>query len=218
MSQRLAPEGAAVSGRFSGTLYIVSAPSGAGKTSLVKALVEAVPQVQVSVSHTTRPPRPGEQDGVHYHFVDTGTFERMAAEGGFLEHARVFDNYYGTARATLFEQLSSGADVILEIDWQGARQVRAALPEAVGIFILPPSRAVLEQRLRARGQDGEEVIARRMRAAIDEMSHWAEFDYLVINDDFGTALEDLKAILRARRLRREPQAGRHQGLLGELLR
>src|SRR5690606_10000269 len=147
-----------------------------------------------SVSHTTRPMRPGEQDGVHYHFVDVATFQAMVDQGDFLEHARVFDNYYGTSHSTLLERLRAGTDVILEIDWQGARQVRGKIPGSSGIFILPPSRAVLEQRLRARATDSEEVIARRMRDAVAEMSHYDEFDYLVVNDDFNTALEDLRAI------------------------
>jgi guanylate kinase len=200
-----------------GTLYIVSAPSGAGKTSLVRALVAAVPGVVVSVSHTTRPRRPGEEDGVHYHFVDLPRFEAMLAEGAFLEQARVFDHRYGTARASVLEQLAEGTDVILEIDWQGARQVRAALPEALGIFILPPSRAALERRLRGRGQDGEEVIARRMRDAVAEITHWEEYDFLVVNDDFEAALEELKVILRAGQLRRGPQAERLADLLQALV-
>lgn len=200
-----------------GTLYIISAPSGAGKTSLVKALVESAPGIAVSVSHTTRAKRPGEQDGVHYHFIDPGLFQSMVAQGGFLEHAQVFDNYYGTARATLLARLQAGVDVILEIDWQGARQVRERMPGCVSIFILPPSRAALEQRLRARAQDSEETIARRMRDAVAEMSHYGEFDYLVVNDDFNTALEDLKAIFRAQRLRREAQAERLADELHELL-
>ncbi|HHQ41865.1 MAG TPA: guanylate kinase [Chromatiales bacterium] len=200
-----------------GTLFIVSAPSGAGKTSLVKALVERDPRVVLSVSHTTRPPRPGERDGVDYHFVDGATFERMAAEGAFLEHAEVFGNRYGTARATVERELAADRDVILEIDWQGARQVRAAMPEAVSVFILPPSREALEERLRGRGQDDETVIARRMARAVDEMSHYDEYDYLVVNDVFETALEDLLAIVRATRLRRPAQAVRHAELLRRLL-
>ncbi|MFA7096870.1 MAG: guanylate kinase [Gammaproteobacteria bacterium] len=201
-----------------GALYIVAAPSGAGKTSLVKALVDSMPGIAVSVSHTTRPMRPGEQDGVHYHFVDVATFQAMVDQGDFLEHARVFDNYYGTSHSTLLERLRAGTDVILEIDWQGARQVRAKIPDSIGIFILPPSRAVLEQRLRARATDSEEVIARRMRDAVAEMSHYDEFDYLVVNDDFNTALEDLRAIFRAHRLRRESQVARLGGRLRDLLR
>jgi len=170
-----------------GTLFIFSAPSGAGKTSLVKALLQAMDGIEVSVSHTTRPPRPGEVDGVDYHFVDVPTFEKMVAEGAFLEHARVFDNYYGTARSSVEARLQAGVDVILEIDWQGARLVREQF--------LPPSREALEVRLRGRGQDSDEVIARRMRDAVREMSHYAEFDYLVINDDFEVALGELRAIV-----------------------
>ncbi len=200
-----------------GTLYIFSAPSGAGKTSLVKALLEATDGIEVSVSHTTRPPRPGEVDGVDYHFVDVPTFEKMVAEGAFLEHARVFDNYYGTARASVETRLQAGVDVILEIDWQGARLVRAQFPDAVGVFILPPSREALEERLRGRGQDSDEVIARRMRDAVSEMSHYAEFDYLVINDDFDTALEELRAIVTCHRLATPRQQARHADLLARLL-
>lgn len=202
---------------MSGTLYVIAAASGAGKTSLVKALVETEPGIAVSVSHTTRASRPGEQDGVHYHFVSSESFQAMIAQGAFLEHAKVFDNYYGTARAGIEEHLAQDRDVILEIDWQGARQVRAAFPSCVGIFVLPPSRDALELRLRGRGQDPDEVIARRMRDAVAEMSHYAEFDYLVINDDFQVALDDLKAIFRTLRLGQTAQSGRHAGLLAALL-
>ena len=200
-----------------GTLYIVSAASGAGKTSLLRALIERSEGIEVSVSHTTRAPRPGEEDGVHYHFVDVDAFKAMVAEEAFLEHAQVFDNFYGTARSSALERLTQGHDVVLEIDWQGARQVRAALPEAVSIFVLPPSREALRSRLTGRGQDDEAVIERRMRDAVAEMSHYDEFDYLVINDDFDTALADLQAIISARRLRRPVQAARHASLLGALL-
>jgi guanylate kinase len=200
-----------------GTLYIVSAPSGAGKTSLVKALLETTSDITVSVSHTTRSMRPGEAEGADYYFVDVDRFRSMIAEGAFLEHAQVFDNYYGTSRAGVLEQLTRGLDVILEIDWQGGRQVRQAMPGAVSVFILPPSRATLEQRLRSRGQDGEEVIARRMREAQSESSHYGEYDYLVINDDFDVALFDLRAIVAARRLRREVQVARYAKLLSDLL-
>ncbi len=200
-----------------GTLYIVSAPSGAGKTSLVRALTEADPDVSVSISHTTRAPRPGERDGVDYHFVDHDAFANMERAGRFLEHATVFDHRYGTSRDDVVASLDRGVDVILEIDWQGARQVRAALPGSVGIFVLPPSREVLEQRLRGRGQDSEEVIRRRMQDAVQEMSHYGEYDYLVINDDFRRALDDLRAILRTQRLARPRQQVRQAGLLRELL-
>lgn len=200
-----------------GTLYVISAPSGAGKTSLVKALLDTLEGVTVSVSHTTRAPRPGEQDGREYHFVAVERFEAMIAESGFLEHAQVFDNYYGTARAAIQDQLTAGLDVILEIDWQGARQVRAAMPGCRSIFILPPSRPALEERLRGRGQDSDEVIARRMRDAVSEMQHWSEYDYLIVNDRFDDALAELRAVFLAHRLRRDVQAVRHSTLLGALL-
>ncbi|MEK7322059.1 MAG: guanylate kinase [Pseudomonadota bacterium] len=200
------------------TLYIISAPSGAGKTSLVRTLLARLPTMALSVSHTTRAMRPGERDGVDYHFVTVADFKAMVAAGAFLEHAQVFDNFYGTSKAGIQVQLAEGRDVLLEIDWQGARQVRAAFPGAVGIFILPPSRQALEQRLRDRGQDGEEVIARRMRDAVAEMSHYNEYDYLVINDDFVRAEGDMEAIVRAHHLRREPQAQRYQEILAALLK
>lgn len=200
-----------------GTLYIVSAPSGAGKTSLVNSLLEHTTGLVVSVSHTTRPQRPGECDGEHYHFVDHDTFEDTVASGGFLEHAHVFDHRYGTAREPVMDKLRQGVDVILEIDWQGARQVREAMPEAVSIFILPPSRLALEERLRARGQDSDAVIARRMRDAVNEMSHYREYDYLVVNDDFREARGDLQAIIRSRRLRGSAQRIYLQDVLDELL-
>jgi len=184
-----------------GILFIVSAPSGAGKTSLLKVLLEEAEGLGVSVSHTTRAPRPGEQNGVHYHFVDIPTFEAMVAEGGFLEHARVFDNYYGTSAAGVRSELERGCDLVLEIDWQGARQVREHFPEAVSIFILPPSVEELRRRLSARGQDSDEVVERRMQSAMDELSHFDEYDYLVINDRFEDALEDLRTLVRAERLR-----------------
>ena len=200
-----------------GTLYVFAAPSGAGKTSLVKALLDASDGIEVSVSHTTRAPRPGEVDGVNYHFTDVAVFNVMVNEGSFLEHAQVFDNFYGTARANIEERLATGVDVILEIDWQGARQVRQQFPDSLGVFILPPSRQALEDRLRGRGQDGDEVIARRMEDAESEMSHYAEFDFLVINDDFDTALAELKAIITANRLRSPLQASRYGEMLNELL-
>jgi guanylate kinase len=200
-----------------GTLYVISAPSGAGKTSLVRALLEFTDDdLVLSVSHTTRVPRPGETDGREYHFVGVETFRRMIDDGAFLEYARVFDNYYGTARQGIEAQLAQGRDVILEIDWQGARQVRRALPESVGIFILPPSREALRERLCARGQDDEAVIARRMQDAVNEMSHYGEYDYLVINEVFRTARDELAAIIRCRRLRLAGQTRRHAGLLASL--
>ncbi len=200
-----------------GTLYIISAPSGAGKTSLVKRLVETTPAVAMSVSHTTRPPRPGEQDGVHYHFVSQAVFETMIAEGAFLEHAQVFGNRYGTSRAAVQTLLETGQDVILEIDWQGARQVKALLSDGVTVFILPPSREVLRERLVKRGQDDPDIIERRMAAALDELSHYVEFDYLVINDRFATALDELRAVFIAQRQRRTVQMTRQRELLQALL-
>ncbi len=200
-----------------GTLYTVSAPSGAGKTSLVKALVDSDNQVTVSVSHTTRARRPGEEDGINYHFVDREAFLAMLDRNAFLEHAQVFDNFYGTSREWVEETLNSGRDVILEIDWQGAAQVRRLLPDTVGIFILPPSQEALRERLTGRGQDEASVIERRMEQAIDEMSHFVEADYLVINDDFQVALAELKAIIMAQRQRLERQQQRHGKLLQALL-
>lgn len=202
---------------LSGTLYIISAPSGAGKTSLVHALLEACPGLTVSVSHTTRAQREAEQDGVHYHFVDDADFVGMIEADAFLEHASVFGNRYGTAIQPVRDRLRQGVDVILEIDWQGARQVREAMPEAVSVFILPPSRIELEQRLRGRGQDSDAVIERRMRDAVNEMSHYAEYDYLVVNDDFREARADLLAIIRSRRLRQAAQQQHLGDTLDELL-
>lgn len=200
-----------------GTLFVVSAPSGAGKTSLLKALHESVPGLSVSVSHTTRAMRPGEIDGQDYFFVAPGVFERMIGEGAFLEHAQVFDHYYGTAQAAVEERLKRGEDVVLEIDWQGARQVRRLMPESVGVFILPPSRDILRKRLEGRGQDSEAVIERRMRDAIAELSHYPEYDYLLVNDDFERALEALKSIVLACRLRIAGQNEKLAELLKELL-
>jgi len=200
-----------------GTLYIISAPSGAGKTSLVREVLTTVPGVSLSVSHTTRPRRPGEKDGVHYHFIDPAKFQEMIAAGAFLEYAQVFDNYYGTSKAGVAEQLRSGQDVILEIDWQGAQQVRRLFPDVVAIFILPPSREVLENRLRGRGQDSEAVIARRLREVRTEISHSNEYDYLLINEDFGQAVVDLQSIMRARKLRRDSQEEALRPLLDSLL-
>lgn len=200
-----------------GTLYIISAPSGAGKTSLVEALISAVPDMTVSISHTTRPKRPGEVDGVHYHFIDAERFQRMVAAGEFLEHAQVFGNLYGTSREQVVKTLAAGVDVILEIDWQGARQIRAAMPDGVSVFILPPSRDELERRLRGRNQDSDGVIAKRMQEARSEMSHYQEYDYLVVNEDFDVALADLTAIVRARRLRNAAQAERLKDAIDGLL-
>jgi len=200
-----------------GTLYIISAPSGAGKTSLVKALLERLSGVVVSVSHTTRAPRPGEQDGVDYHFINKVEFERLVESGDFLEHAQVFDNYYGTRRATVLERLEADEDVILEIDWQGARQVSEAFPQAVKIFILPPSREALQQRLMSRGQDSDQVISRRMADAINEMRPYEEYHYLIFNDEFDVALAELEALFRARRLRNDAQQRRYHSELKGLL-
>ena len=199
----------------SGTLYIVSAPSGAGKTSLLKALVAGDTQLRVSVSHTTRAMRPGEVDGVDYHFTDLSTFTGMIADGAFLEHAQVFDNFYGTAEAAVREQLAVGDDVILEIDWQGARRDRFA--DACSIFILPPTPEALRQRLEERGQDDPAVIDRRMGDAQSEMSHYAEYDYLLVNDRFDDAVEELRAIVLCRRLTQARQAVRLAAQLGRLL-
>ncbi|MCL6414306.1 guanylate kinase [Aestuariirhabdus sp. Z084] len=200
-----------------GTLFIVAAPSGAGKTSLVKALVTQCPQVVVSVSHTTRPSRPGEQDGVDYHFVSAESFQAMADRGEFLEHAEVFGKRYGTSQPWVEARLASGEDVILEIDWQGGAQVRRLMPDAVSVFILPPSRDTLQERLQGRGQDDASVIAQRMTEAVSEMTHYVEFDYLIVNDSFETALSELNAIVVARRLRQSVQREKHQQLLTQLL-
>ncbi|APZ05062.1 guanylate kinase [Kosakonia cowanii] len=202
-----------------GTLYIVSAPSGAGKSSLIQALLKTQPlyDTQVSVSHTTRAPRPGEVHGEHYFFVNHDEFKAMISEDAFLEHAEVFGNYYGTSRATIEQVLSTGVDVFLDIDWQGAQQIRTRMPQARSIFVLPPSKLELDRRLRGRGQDSEEVIAKRMAQAVAEMSHYAEYDYLIVNDDFDTALGDLKTIIRAERLRMSRQKQRHDALISKLL-
>lgn len=204
-----------------GTLYIISAPSGAGKTSLVKALLkqdaEQDQQVRVSVSHTTRDMRPGEQDGVDYNFVTMDMFDGLIAQKQFLEYADVFTNKYGTSRVWVESELDKGIDVILEIDWQGAEQVRQLMPSAVSIFILPPSQDELRKRLTGRGQDDASVIDLRMSQAVSEMEHYPEFGYIVINDDFDTALTQLQAILTAQRLKREVQCVRHVDLLNDLL-
>ncbi|BDH43985.1 guanylate kinase [Salmonella enterica subsp. enterica serovar Choleraesuis] len=202
-----------------GTLYIVSAPSGAGKSSLIQALLKTQPlyDTQVSVSHTTRGMRPGEAHGEHYFFVSREEFQTMIARDAFLEHAEVFGNYYGTSRETIEQVLATGVDIFLDIDWQGAAQIRQKMPEARSIFILPPSKLELDRRLRGRGQDSEEVIARRMEQAVAEMSHYAEYDYLIVNDDFDTALGDLKTIIRGERLRMSRQKQRHGALITKLL-
>jgi len=200
-----------------GTLYTVSAPSGAGKTSLVKALVEKTNNVQVSVSHTTRNIRPKEIDGVNYHFVKRDTFMSMVKTNSFLEHAQVFTNYYGTSTAWVEETLNHGIDVILEIDWQGAQQVRKQMPRAQSVFILPPSRKALRQRLTGRGQDDKNVIDQRMAEAKNEISHYVEADYMIINDDFDLALTDFQSILLSQRLKLEKQQEKHHLLIESLL-
>jgi guanylate kinase len=200
-----------------GTLFVVSAPSGAGKTSLVRALLEVDSQLHLSVSYTTRLPRPGEVNGEHYHFIDANTFDAMIKDNAFVEYARVFEHAYGTAESSLREVLQRGEDLLLEIDWQGARQVRERIPETVSIFILPPSLAALEQRLRGRGQDSDAVIAKRMTRARDELSHYCEYDYLIANDHFDTASAQLQAIIMAERLRRPRQSDVYGGILAEML-
>lgn len=200
-----------------GQLYIVSAPSGAGKSSLLTELCKQLPTLVTSVSHTTRPMRSGEQEGIHYHFVSTEVFRQQIEAGNFLEYAQVFDNYYGTSRQEVDKLLNAGKDVILEIDWQGARQVRFSTASAISIFILPPSIAALNERLHKRGQDSEAVIQRRMRAAQTEMAHYPEYDYVVINDDFNTALAALSSIFCSERLRLTRQIQQNQTLFQTLL-
>jgi guanylate kinase len=200
-----------------GTLFTVSAPSGAGKTSLVNALIEGTEDICVSVSHTTRPQRPGEQDGVNYHFVDQNTFKSMLGDNAFLEHAQVFSNFYGTSQQWVEDTLKSGKDVILEIDWQGAQQVRRLMPDTVGVFILPPSKEALENRLTGRGQDEQSVIDARMAEAVSEMVHYVEADYLIINDVFNAALDEFKNIVGVQALKLSRQQELHQELLSQLL-
>lgn len=202
---------------MSGTLFIISAASGTGKTTLVKALLESCDNLSVSTSHTTRPKRTGELDGVHYHFTPKTQFVEMIGDGAFLEHAEVFGNYYGTARNNVEQNLHQDKDVILEIDWQGAQQVRHSYPSAVSIFIMPPSRDALRQRLENRGQDSAEIITQRLNGAIADMSHFVEFDYVVINDEFDTALTELTSIVKASRLRQNIQLIRHGKRIEDLL-
>ena len=199
-----------------GTIFIVVAPSGAGKTTLVGALLQAEPGVELSVSYTTRAPRAGEENGRHYHFTDRATFEDMIAAGDFLEYAEVYGNYYGTSKRWLRERLAAGRDILLEIDWQGARQVREVFPDAVSVFILPPSIEVLEARLRGRATDSEEVITRRLSEARAEIDQVAEYDYLVVNDDFEQARLDLISVIRSQRLRGERQCLRHQAAIAAM--
>ena len=198
-------------------LYVVAAPSGGGKTSLIRALLEKDEKISLSVSYTTRPPRPGETDGVHYHFVDEQAFQQLLAQDAFLEYARVFDHLYGTGREAVLRQLSMGYDVILDIDWQGARQIRASLPTCSTIFITPPSLELLHQRLTRRGQDSAATISRRMRDAQAEISHWNEFDFIIINDDFDYALSDLHSIIRQGHPVRETGKKQNAKILAELL-
>ena len=200
-----------------GTLFVVAAPSGAGKSSLVNAVLAREPGIALSISFTSRAPRPGERHAQHYHFVDRAKFEAMVAAGDFFEHALVHGDYKGTARQSVQPQLAAGKDVLLEIDWQGARQVREKVPDSVSVFILPPSREALQTRMRNRGQDSEETIARRLAAAREEMSHHDEFDYVIVNEHFDAAAAELRAIFVAHRLRRPVQARRHERLIASLL-
>lgn len=201
-----------------GTLFIVAAPSGAGKSSIVNACLARDPNIALSISFTSRAPRPGERHAQHYHFIDAAEFQRMIDAGDFFEHALVHGDLKGTARQSVEPQLAAGRDVLLEIDWQGARQVRDKVPDAVGIFLLPPSREALEERMRKRGQDSEETIARRLAAAREEMSHYHEFDYVIVNEIFDAAVADMCSIFTASRLRRDAQAQRHAGMIEGLLR
>ena len=200
---------------MAGSLFVVVAPSGAGKTSLVAELLKREPHIHLSISYTTRAPRPGESHGREYHFVERAEFERMIGAGDFLEHASVYDNYYGTSRVWIERELASGEDVLLEIDWQGARQVRKLFPRMVGIFILPPSLKELQRRLEGRGKDSPETIARRMASAREEVSHVLEFEYIIINEAFDSAVADLQAIVRASRVARGAHSARVESLLAE---
>ena len=201
-----------------GNLFILSAPSGAGKSSLINALLKKHADMKVSVSHTTRAPRPGEENGVHYHFASTDEFKALIAKDDFFEWAQVFDNYYGTSKQAIESQLDAGIDVFLDIDWQGAQQVRKIMPSVQTIFILPPSKEELEQRLNNRGQDSAEVIASRMAKAQSETSHYNEYDFVIVNDDFESALGDIEMIVMAQRLTLKAQEERHQVLLNSLLK
>lgn len=200
-----------------GTLFIVAAPSGAGKSSIVNAVLARDPNIALSISFTSRKPRPGERHAEHYHFVSAEEFEGMVAAGDFFEHALVHGDWKGTARQSVEPQLNAGRDVLLEIDWQGARQVRDKVPGAVSVFILPPSREALEQRMRNRGQDSEEVIQQRLAAAREEMSHYGEFDYVIVNEHFAVAVDEMCSVFTACRLRREQQVARHARLITALL-
>jgi len=201
---------------MSGSLFVISAPSGAGKTSLVHALLNINPQIDLSVSYTTRDPRDGEKDGKDYHFVSRDTFLAMMERGEFLESAEVYGNLYGTSQTWISQQITKGRDILLEVDWQGAAQVRRLFPECISIFILPPSRDALEQRLKGRGKDTEAVIAKRMAAARDDVAHVAEFDYVIINDNLNEALRELNAVALSARLKCARQMNRHQELINSL--
>jgi guanylate kinase len=201
---------------MSGNLFVISAPSGAGKTSLVHALLNINPQIDLSVSYTTRNPRPGERDGKDYHFVSRAAFAAMAQRGEFLESAEVYGNLYGTSQTWISRQIAGGRDILLEIDWQGAAQVRRLFPECTSIFILPPSMEALEQRLKGRGKDNDEIIAKRMAAVREDVAHVAEFDYVIINDNLNEALRELNAVVLSARLKGEAQLARHQALINQL--
>ncbi len=200
-----------------GSIYVISAPSGAGKTTLVRALIEEDPGLRISISHTTRPKRPAEVDGDHYHFISPRQFQEMSDAGGFIEHAQVFGNHYGTSHNWVDSQRNSGYDIILEIDWQGARQVREQVRDSIGIFILPPSLDQLELRLRQRQQDSDKIIWQRMQAAVEEIHHYNEYQYLIINDDFATAARELRCIIDSHRLCQPRQASAHADLIAGLL-
>ena len=211
-----------MSSKAPGGLFVVSAPSGGGKTSLTRASIDALAKAgiaaEISVSYTTRAPRPGEQNGVHYHFIERPAFEAMIERGEFLEHAVIYGHFYGTARARTEQRLAAGRDVILDIDWQGARQIRQHMPNATGIYILPPSMAKLEQRLRARKQDSEDAIRQRLDKAREEMAHYEYYDYLIVNKDFETAMSEFVSIFIARRLTRAVQEIRHNSLIQKLIK
>ncbi|ETI59692.1 guanylate kinase [Marinomonas profundimaris] len=203
--------------KHKGNLFILSAPSGAGKSTLYKALLSQDKQVRISISHTTRAPRTGEENGREYYFIDDESFLDMIAEDAFFEHAQVFDNYYGTSKESIFEMLEQGLDVILEIDWQGARQIRQIYPEAIGIFILPPSLHALEERLKSRATDTEDVIQRRMAKAVNEMSHYHEYDFVIVNDDFDAALSQMASIFMAMRAKTPVMQEKNSNLINDLL-
>lgn len=203
--------------KHKGNLFILSAPSGAGKSTLYKALLSQDKQVRISISHTTRAPRTGEENGREYYFIDDESFLDMIAEDAFFEHAQVFDNYYGTSKESIFEMLEQGLDVILEIDWQGARQIRQLYPEAIGIFILPPSLHALEERLKSRATDTEDVIQRRMAKAVNEMSHYHEYDFVIVNDDFDAALSQMASIFMAMRAKTPVMQEKNSNLINDLL-